>query len=132
MIIVDSALARHVAAGKPPIRVGMIGAGFMASGVVLQISTAYRDTIRIVAIANRTPKKAVAAYADGGPGRAAICDSARGARPRHRGRPAGGHRGPDAGGDQPAVDVLLEVTGAVEEAIAPGPRRDRARQARAR
>ena len=37
MIIVDTALARHVAEGKPPIRVGMIGAGFMASGVVLQI-----------------------------------------------------------------------------------------------
>ena len=38
MIIVDTAIARHVAAGKPPIRVGMIGAGFMASGVLLQTS----------------------------------------------------------------------------------------------
>ena len=66
MIIVDSALARHVAAGKPPIRVGMIGAGFMASGVVLQVGTVYRDAIRIVAIANRTLAKAVAAYAAAG------------------------------------------------------------------
>ena len=36
VILVDSALARHVADGKAPIRVGMIGAGFMASGVLLQ------------------------------------------------------------------------------------------------
>ena len=42
MIIVDTAIARHVAAGKPPIRVGMIGAGFMASGVVLQTGGPYR------------------------------------------------------------------------------------------
>ena len=57
MILVDSALARHRAEGKPPIRVGMIGAGFMASGVLLQINSVHRDTMRVVAIANRTPAK---------------------------------------------------------------------------
>ena len=39
MILVDSALGRHVADGNPPIRVGMIGAGFMAAGTLLQINT---------------------------------------------------------------------------------------------
>ena len=86
MILVDSALARHAAEGKPPIRVGMIGAGFMASGVLLQINTVHRDTMRVVAVANRTPAKAVQAYADAGQEDAAVCDSAAGARPRHRGR----------------------------------------------
>jgi predicted homoserine dehydrogenase-like protein len=61
VIIVDTAIARHVAEGKPPIRVGMIGAGFMASGVMLQIGGPYRDSIRLAAVAARTPAKAVAA-----------------------------------------------------------------------
>ena len=76
MILVDSALARHVADGKAPIRVGMIGAGFMASGVLLQVSLAYRDSIRIVAVANRTVAKAVQAYAEAGEDGAVVCDSA--------------------------------------------------------
>ena len=48
MILVDSALARHKAEGKPPIRVGMIGAGFMASGVLLQINTVHQGAMRVV------------------------------------------------------------------------------------
>jgi predicted homoserine dehydrogenase-like protein len=58
MILVDSALARRVADGRPPIRVGMIGAGFMASGVLLQISTVHREAISVLAIANRKPERA--------------------------------------------------------------------------
>ncbi len=34
--IVDTALARRAAEGKP-VRVGLVGAGFMAKGLVLQI-----------------------------------------------------------------------------------------------
>ena len=76
MIIVDAALERHAAAGKGPIRVGMIGAGFMAAGVVLQINTVFQGRMQVTAIANRTPGKAVQAYADAGQEDAATCDSA--------------------------------------------------------
>ena len=120
MILVDSALAKHVADGKAPIRVGMIGAGFMASGVLLQVNLAYRDIIRIVAVANRT-------VGEGGPG---LCRGRPGRRRRLRQRAPALARAIEAGrpavtedpmlvATSPHVDIVLEVTGAVEEAIAP-------------
>ena len=119
MIIVDSAIAKHVASGKGPIRVGMIGAGVMASGVVLQVNTIYPDAIRIVAIANRTVEKAVNAYAQAGQEDAAICDSeAALSRAILSGR-AAVTQDPMLVATSPHVDVVLEVTGAVEDAIAP-------------
>lgn len=119
MILVDTALQKRAAAGTAPIRVGMIGAGFMASGVLLQVNLAYRDTIRIVAVANRTVAKAVQAYADAGQEGAVVCDSdAALARAIEAGRPAV-TEDPMLVATSPHVDVLLEVTGAVEEAIAP-------------
>jgi predicted homoserine dehydrogenase-like protein len=119
LILVDSALAKRVADGKAPIRVGMIGAGFMASGVLLQVNLAYRDSIRVVAVANRTVAKAVQAYAEAGEDGAVVCDSAAAlARAIEAGRPAV-TEDPMLVATAPQVDVVLEVTGAVEEAIAP-------------
>ena len=119
MIIVDTALERHIAAGNPPIRVGMIGAGFMASGVVLQTGGPFRDKIRIVAIANRTPSKAIDAYdAAGFPG-AVVVDSAPAlAKAIEAGIPAV-TEDPMLVATSPHVDVVLEVTGAVDDALAP-------------
>ncbi len=119
MILVDSALARHAAQGKPPIRVGMIGAGFMASGVLLQINTVHRDTMRVVAIANRTPQRAVAAYAAAGQEDAAVCDAAPALERAIATGRAAVTEDPMLVATSPQVDVLLEVTGAVEDAIAP-------------
>ena len=119
MIIVDTALARHAAEGRPPIRVGLIGAGFMASGVVLQINTVHRETMRVVAIANRTPAKAIAAYEQAGQEDAALCDSeAALSRAIEAGLPAVTQ---DAMlvATSPHVDVVLEVTGAIDDAVAP-------------
>jgi predicted homoserine dehydrogenase-like protein len=119
LILVDSALAKHVADGRAPIRVGMIGAGFMASGVLLQVNLAYRDSIRVVAVANRTVAKAVQAYAEAGEDGAVVCDSAAALdRAIATGRPAV-TEDPMLVATAPQVDVVLEVTGAVEEAIAP-------------
>jgi predicted homoserine dehydrogenase-like protein len=119
VILVDTALQKRAADGLPPIRVGMIGAGFMASGVLLQINSVHRDTIRVVAVANRTVAKAVGAYADAGQPDAAVCDSAASlARAIEAGR-AAVTEDPMLVATSPHVDVLLEVTGAVEEAIAP-------------
>ncbi len=64
MIIVDTALERREQAGKP-IRVGMIGAGFMARGITLQILQSLKG-MRLVAIANRKPEKARKAYEEAG------------------------------------------------------------------
>lgn len=64
MQIVDTALAKAEAEGRP-IRVGMIGAGFMARGTALQI-VQYTPGMRLVAIANRTLERAQQAYVEAG------------------------------------------------------------------
>lgn len=64
MIIVDRALQERERAGRP-IRVGMIGAGFMGRGVALQIKTAVPG-MRLVAIASRRLDAAVQAYVEAG------------------------------------------------------------------
>lgn len=64
MIIVDTALTRRLADGNP-IRVAMVGAGYMARGIALQILTAMPG-IRLVAISNRTLSQAQRAYREAG------------------------------------------------------------------
>jgi predicted homoserine dehydrogenase-like protein len=117
MILVDSALGRHVADGNPPIRVGMIGAGFMAAGTLLQINTVLSEAMRVVAIANRTPEKAVQAYADAGQDDAALCDEAVALERAIATGRAAVTEDPMLVATSPQVDVLLEVTGAVEDAL---------------
>ena len=60
MIIVDRALQAREEQGKP-IRVGMIGAGFMAKGLANQIVNSVRG-MRMAAIYNRHPQKAFEVY----------------------------------------------------------------------
>ncbi|SHK88475.1 NAD(P)H-dependent oxidoreductase [Hymenobacter psychrotolerans] len=64
MILIDKALEKRQRDGNP-IRVGMIGAGFMARGVARQICC-YVPGMELVAIANRTPERARAIYAEAG------------------------------------------------------------------
>lgn len=64
MIIVDSELQRRAAAGNP-VRVGMVGAGFMARGIANTIIHSVPG-LRLAAIANRTVSKAQSVYADAG------------------------------------------------------------------
>lgn len=64
MIIVDTILAKRHEANKP-VRVAIVGGGYMARCVALQIATAVRG-MRLVAIANRTVSKAETAYRDAG------------------------------------------------------------------
>jgi predicted homoserine dehydrogenase-like protein len=65
MIIVDKALERREEEGKP-IRVAIVGAGFMGRGVALQITQAFKKGMRLVAIANRNLEGAQRAYAEAG------------------------------------------------------------------
>jgi predicted homoserine dehydrogenase-like protein len=61
MIIVDTALQKRAAEGRP-IRVGMIGAGFMGSGIALQVAESVPG-MELVAIAARNPQKGIDAFA---------------------------------------------------------------------
>lgn len=60
MMIIDTALQQRAREGKP-IRVGLVGAGFMARGVALQIALSVPG-MRVAAIANRTLEGARRAY----------------------------------------------------------------------
>lgn len=64
MIIVDKALAKRHDTNNP-VRVAIVGGGYMARCVALQIATAVRG-MRLVAIANRTVSKAETAFRDAG------------------------------------------------------------------
>jgi predicted homoserine dehydrogenase-like protein len=64
MFIVDCELDRLERAGTP-IRVGMIGAGFMAKGIARQILR-YTKGMELVAIANRHVEAARSAYSESG------------------------------------------------------------------
>ena len=64
MIIVDTALKAREEAGNP-LRVAMVGAGFMAQGIANQILNSVPG-MELVAIANRTLEKAELAYTQAG------------------------------------------------------------------
>lgn len=113
MIIVDRVLEERRQAGKP-IRVAMVGAGFMGRGIALQILTAVPG-LRLVAIANRTLEKAERAYAEAGADDVvAVASEEELSKAIAAGRYA-------VTGDplivarQPEVEAVIEVTGAVED-----------------
>jgi predicted homoserine dehydrogenase-like protein len=64
MILVDTALARRAQQGQP-IRIGLVGAGFMARGIVLQVALSVPG-MRVAAIANRHRQTARSAYEQAG------------------------------------------------------------------
>lgn len=64
MIIVDTALREREAEGRP-IQVGVIGAGYMGRGLVLQIEKSIPG-MRVGAVYNRTPEKAKLALEQSG------------------------------------------------------------------
>ena len=113
MIILDTALAAREAEGRP-IRVGMLGAGFMARGITNQILHSTRG-IRLVAIFNRGVEKALDCYryADATVNPAIVESQSAFDAAIERGRPA-------VTCDamlicrSPHVDVVIDVTGAVE------------------
>jgi len=116
MHLVDTALQRRAAEGRP-IRVGMIGAGFMGSGVALQIATAVPG-MQLCAIAARNPAQAVAAFAQTMPAEAVshgetaadISRAVAEGQPIVTADPAA-----LAGAD--GLDAILEVTGSMDYAL---------------
>jgi predicted homoserine dehydrogenase-like protein len=64
MIIVDTALEKRHQENNP-VRVAIVGAGYMGRGVALQIVSAFRG-MKLVAVSNRTVATAAVAYRQAG------------------------------------------------------------------
>lgn len=112
MMLVDSALARRQAQGRP-IRVGMIGAGFMGRGVARQI-VQYTPGMTLAAVSNRRLAGAERAYAEAGVQDLVTADSAAAVdRAVEAGRPVV-TEDPFAICAAENIDVVCDVTGAVE------------------
>ena len=112
MIIVDSLLQARQADGKP-IRVALVGAGFMGRGLVNQIVNSVPG-MDVVAIVARRPEQGVRAYTEAGlTGVVEVDSPAALARAAAAGTPAvtADHLVAIA---SDAVDVVVDVTGAVE------------------
>ena len=117
MIIVDRALEQRHREGNP-IRVAMIGAGFMGRGIALQILGSVPG-MRLVAIANRTLDKARTAYEQAGAeGIAHVESEVELSGAIAAGRPAV-TEDPLLVARQPEVEAVIEVTGAVEDGVGP-------------
>jgi predicted homoserine dehydrogenase-like protein len=112
MIVVDSLLKARQADGKP-IRVALVGSGFMGRGLVNQIVNSVPG-MEVVAIVARRPEQAIRAYTEAGLSGVIEVDSpAALSRAAASGTPAitSDHRVAVA---CDAVDVVVDVTGAVE------------------
>lgn len=112
MIIIDTLLKKREAEGRP-VRVGMIGAGFMARGIANQIVNSVPG-MELVAISNRTLERAVRAYTEAGRADVgAVTTVGQLEDAIAAGRPAVTEDATllcEAG----SIDCLLEVTGALE------------------
>jgi predicted homoserine dehydrogenase-like protein len=111
VIIVDKALEERQRSGDP-IRVGMVGAGFMGRAIALQIIQATKG-MELVAIANRTLERARSAYQEAGIEPEVVRDAAGLDRQIERGT-SSIVEDPSVICRAEAVDVVIEVTGTVE------------------
>jgi predicted homoserine dehydrogenase-like protein len=112
MIIVDTLLRERAAEGRP-VRVGMIGAGFMARGIANSIINSVPG-MSLAAISNRTLDRAVRAYTEAGSGDVRSVDSVTALEDAIRvGRPAVTDN-PFLLCEADNIDCLLDVTGALE------------------
>ena len=112
MILLDTALAAREAEGRP-IRVGMVGAGFMGQGLANQIMHSVPG-MRMAAIANHHVDRAISAYQYAG------ADEPRHATSQGQIDDAIAHGIPVVTDDallvarSPNIDVIVDVTGSVE------------------
>jgi predicted homoserine dehydrogenase-like protein len=112
MIIVDRALKAREEQGKP-IRVGMIGAGFMGQGLTNQIVHSVPG-MRMSAIYNRKPDRALGVYKYAGCEDVRLVSTQAALDERlRRGLPAVAED-PYTICRSPEIDVIVDVTGSVE------------------
>src|SRR4051794_18880195 len=111
MIIVDTALARLHAQGRP-IRVALIGAGFQGAAIARQITRSTKG-MRVAGIANRNIGRAARALTDVGLEPALVSGRESIAAAIAAGTPVATE---DAAGlaEADGIDVVVEVTGSVD------------------
>lgn len=112
MIIVDTALAKRQKEGNP-IKVAMVGAGFMAQGIALQICQ-YVQGMELVAIANRNVEKAKKIYQTAGQSSIEIVDTVSALEQRIKQGQVSVSTNPFLLCEADGIDAIIEVTGAVE------------------
>ena len=112
MILVDTALRERETEGRP-VRVGMLGAGFMGQGLTNQIENSVPG-MRVAAIYNRKPQRAVDVYAYSGHEGVRTTASQREFDDlTERGVPVVAED-PYLMCRSPHIDILVDVTGSVE------------------
>jgi predicted homoserine dehydrogenase-like protein len=114
VIIVDRALEERDRDGNP-IRVGMVGAGFMGRGIALQIIRATKG-MDLVAIANRNPDRAADAYARAGVDAVETVSNPKALDDAIQRRRPAITDDPTVLCESGLVDAIIEVTGTVEHA----------------
>ena len=112
VIAADTVLAQRESDGNP-VRVAMVGAGVTARMIALQLATPIPG-MRLVAIANRTVKKATQAFSNAGvPEAEVVLDLGRLEENIDKGR-ASVVEEPNLVCQAGNIDVIVEVTGTVE------------------
>jgi predicted homoserine dehydrogenase-like protein len=111
MIIVDRALQERAAEGRP-IRVGMVGAGFMGQGLTNQIENSVAG-MGMAAIYNRTPQRALDVYTYSGRDATVVSSQADLDNAIEDGRPVVAED-PFMICRSPHIDIVVDVTGSVE------------------
>jgi predicted homoserine dehydrogenase-like protein len=112
VIIVDTALQAREASGRP-VRVGMIGAGFMGRGIANQIVNSVPG-MRLVAIGNRTVHNGLRAYTEAGVRETRVARNSSEVSDAVRSGVACVSEDPMAICEAEGIDAVLEVTGDVE------------------
>ena len=114
-MITDTALLDREANGRP-IRVGMVGAGATGRAIALQLGTPVPG-MRLVGIANRTPKHGERAFREAGVEGWVRADSARAAQTAIANGTPVLAEDPAVLTTCDAVDLIVEVTGSIEPAL---------------
>ena len=112
MIIIDTALAKRHADGNP-VRVALVGAGFMGRGIALQICK-YVQGMELVAIANRNLAKAEHAYAQADILNPDTVSTVQALEENIRNGVFSITNNAELLCDAEGIDAIIEVTGAVE------------------
>jgi predicted homoserine dehydrogenase-like protein len=112
VILIDEALRAREAEGRP-LRVGLVGAGFMARGVAVQLRRALPG-LRLVAVANRTPAKAHEVLRGAGHQRRVDVEDVDALERAVADGATAVARDPALLCAAHGIDVLIEATGAVE------------------
>ncbi len=114
MILVDKALQFREDIGNP-IRVGIIGAGYMAIGLTNQIFR-YVPGMEVVVICNRTIDKAIHCYRQAGAEQVNVCETRGSLEDSIAAHQPAVTTNPNLVCEAEGVDIIVEATGTIEYA----------------